>query len=160
MLGKVIQRDHLGDHCDVLPGEDGQPNVGNLHIHDIDGANHKIEKSKPIELVKSPLYWGGFAVPMLAYLGLLAFKRKEEKLQENVVLFKNKRANKIALKRLEIAEKYLKLSAQNSFYEETSKAVWLYLSDKLAIPLSTLSKEIAAQKLPIKCRIVERQQGG
>ena len=51
------------------------------------------------------------------------------------------------MKRLETAEKYLKLSAQNSFYEETSKAVWLYLSDKLAIPLSLLSKEIAAQKL-------------
>lgn len=132
--------------------EDDNKGVSKLpaDIHDIDGANHKIEKAKPIELVKSPLYWGGFAVPMLAYLGLLAFKRKEEKLQENVVLFKNKRANKIALKRLEIAEKYLKLSAQNSFYEETSKAVWLYLSDKLAIPLSTLSKEIAAQKLSEK----------
>ncbi|MBK8145963.1 MAG: hypothetical protein IPK62_13740 [Bacteroidetes bacterium] len=84
---------------------------------------------------------------MLAYLGLLAFRKKEDKLQENVVLFKNKKANKIALKRLETAERYLKMSAQNSFYEETSKAVWLYLSDKLGIPLSTLSKEVAIQKL-------------
>ena len=87
---------------------------------------------------------------MLAYISLLAFRRKEDKLQENVVLFKNKKANKIALKRLETAERYLKMSAQNSFYEETSKAVWLYLSDKLGIPLSTLSKEVAIQKLSDK----------
>jgi hypothetical protein len=93
---------------------------------------------------------GGFALPMLAYISLLAFRRKEDKLQENVVLFKNKKANKIALKRLETAERYLKMSAQNSFYEETSKAVWLYLSDKLGIPLSTLSKEVAIQKLSDK----------
>lgn len=119
-------------------------------IHDIQTVNSKIEKATPIDLAGSPLYWSGFALPMLAYIGLLAFKRKEDKLQENMVLFKNKKANKIALKRLETAEKYLKLSAQNSFYEETSKAVWLYLSDKLAIPLSNLSKEVAAQKLKEK----------
>ena len=45
------------------------------------------------------------------------------------------------------AERYLKQQAQRPFYEETSKAVWLYVSDKLNIPLSTLSKEIALQKL-------------
>jgi hypothetical protein len=119
-------------------------------IHDIHSKVRRIEKSKPVNLPTSPLYWGGFALPMLAYISLLAFRRKEDKLQENVVLFKNKKANKIALKRLETAERYLKMSAQNSFYEETSKAVWLYLSDKLGIPLSTLSKEVAIQKLSDK----------
>ncbi len=119
-------------------------------LHDIRTTQCIIKKTRPIDLSKNPVYWSGFALPVLAYLGLLAYKRKEDKLHENVVLFKNKKANKIALKRLETAEKYLKLSAQNSFYEETSKAVWLYLSDKLAIPLAVLSKEIALQKLTEK----------
>jgi hypothetical protein len=119
-------------------------------IHDIQTAKCKIEKSAPVDIPGSPVYWGSFALPVLAYIGLLAFKRKEDKLQENMILFKSKKANKIALKRLETAEKYLKLSAQNSFYEETAKAVWLYLSDKLAIPMSQLSKEIALQKLAEK----------
>ena len=44
----------------------------------------------------------------------------------------------------------MKEQAQSSFYEETSKAVWLYLSDKLNIPLSNLSKEIADEKLKEK----------
>ena len=78
---------------------------------------------------------------------MIAYKRKENELQSNTVLLKNKRANKVAMKRLESAELFLKKSDQNSFYEETSKAVWLYLSDKLNIPLSSLSKEIALKKL-------------
>ena len=125
-------------------------NVLPRDIHDIHCVKTKVHKIKTIQLIKNPLYWGGFALPMLAYIGLIAFKRKEDKLQQNVVLFKNKKANKIALKRLEKAEKYLNLSAQNAFYEETAKAVWLYISDKLNIPLSTLSKELAETKLSEK----------
>ncbi len=137
----------------VTPGKGDDNNTASRlprDIHDIQTAKCKIEKSQPLNLPGSPVYWGSFALPVLAYMGLLAFKRKEDKLQENMILFKSKKANKIALKRLETAEKYLKLSAQNSFYEETAKAVWLYLSDKLAIPMSQLSKEIARQKLSEK----------
>lgn len=136
----------------VKPGKEDK-NMANVlprDIHDIHCVKTKVHKIKSIQLIKSPLYWGGFALPMLAYIGLIAFKRKEDKLQQNVVLFKNKKANKIALKRLEKAEKYLNLSAQNAFYEETAKAVWLYISDKLNIPLSTLSKELAEIKLSEK----------
>lgn len=44
----------------------------------------------------------------------------------------------------------MKQKNQNAFYEEASKAVWLYLSDKLNIPLALLSKELAEQKLSDK----------
>lgn len=116
-------------------------------IHDIVSSDISIQKSKSSYLPSSPVYWGGFALPLLAYLGLIAYKRKEDALQSNTVLLKNKRANKVAMKRLEAAEVFLKQSAQSPFYEETSKAVWLYLSDKLNIPLSSLSKEVALRKL-------------
>ena len=116
-------------------------------IHDIVSSDVSMKKSKTSYLPSSPIYWGGFALPLLAYLGLIAYKRKEDELQSNTVLLKNKRANKVAMKRLEAAEVYLKQSAQSPFYEETSKAVWLYLSDKLNIPLSSLSKEVALKKL-------------
>ena len=116
-------------------------------IHDIHSKPSEIKKSSDTTLHDNPLFWGGFALPILAYIGLVAFKRKEDTLQRNAVLFRNKRANKVALKRLASAENYLKQHAQSSFYEETSKAVWLYLSDKLTIPLSNLSKEIADEKL-------------
>lgn len=119
-------------------------------IHDIDKKSYPIKKSSNGNVLKSPLYWSSFATPLLAFLLLFSYSKREAKLQSNTQLFKNKKANKIALKRLETAEKYLKLSAQNLFYEETSKAVWLYLSDKLNIPLSSLSKEFSSQKLTEK----------
>ncbi len=137
----------------VKPGKNGGSLAkGTLpkDIHDIHAKPAEIRKSSDDVMHNSALYWSGFALPLLAYIGLVAFKQKEDKLQSNAVLFRNKRANKVALKRLVSAENFLKQHAQSSFYEETSKAVWLYLSDKLNIPLSNLSKEIAGQKLAQK----------
>lgn len=116
-------------------------------IHDIDANPGSLSKHSSVVLFTHPLYWTGFGLPLLAYIFFLAYRKREDNLQGNVVLLKNKKANKIALQRLVTAEKYLKQTAQGPFYEETSKAVWLYLSDKLNIPLSNLSKERAAVKL-------------
>lgn len=137
----------------VKPGKNSGISTRNSlpkDIHDIHAKPSSIHKSLDINLPYSPIYWSGFALPLLAYLGLIAFRKREEKLQSNTILFKNKRANKVALKRLALAEIFLKQSAQSKFYEETSKAVWLYLSDKLNIPLANLSKEIADEKLQQK----------
>ena len=134
----------------VKPGKNAgmaSRNILPKDIHDIQGKVSALQQDHSGRLPSSGLFWSGFALPLLAYIGLLAFRKREEKLQSDVVLFKNKRANKVALKRLALAEKYLAQSAQNPFYEETSKAVWLYLSDKLNIPLSSLSKEVAEEKL-------------
>lgn len=136
----------------VKQGKEDKSTVHRLpkDIHDINTTSKNIVKKSSWNLISNPIYWGGFGVPLLAYFGLVFFKRKEDELQSNHVLFKNKRANKIALKRLTIAESYLKQTAQSAFYEETSKAVWLYLSDKLNIPISNLSKEVANKKLQEK----------
>lgn len=135
----------------VTPGKEDKSKDNQLalkDIHDINSTPHTIKKRNKIDLIKNPFYWGGgFALPLLAYIFLIAYKRKEDSLQRNTVLFKNKKANKIAFKRLQSADVYLKKGMQNAFYEETSKAVWLYLSDKLNIPLSGLSKDVATNKL-------------
>ena len=62
-------------------------------------------------------------------------------------LVKNKKANKVALKRLKLAQKLLKEGKKDSFYEEILKAVWDYLSDKLSIPVASLTKEKVADEL-------------
>ncbi len=138
----------------VKPGKNTRYTADNRlpkDIHDIHSKALNIQKeSKSITLPTHPLFWSGFALPFLAYLGFIFVRRKEDELRSNATLFKNKKANKIALKRLATAEKFLKTSAQGPFYEETSKAVWLYLSDKLSIPLSVLSKEVAEEKMTEK----------
>jgi hypothetical protein len=47
----------------------------------------------------------------------------------------------VASKRLKVADKYLKENKRELFYEETLKAVWGYLSDKLSIPIANLTKD-------------------
>lgn len=116
-------------------------------IHDIETKNVSIRKNTSGLWIEHPLYWTGYGLPMIAYLVLLGYRRKENKILGNAVLLKNKRANKIALQRLSQADEFLKGNSPSQFYEETSKAVWLYLSDKLNIPLSSLSKDVAGIKM-------------
>lgn len=107
---------------------------------------------KKFESVQKPMfftagYWSMYALPMLAFVGLLAWRRKDEELNKDIVKLKNRRANKVALKRLQTAEAFLNKGSVQPFYEEVSKAIWLYLSDKLNIPLSSLSRERAHEVL-------------
>jgi hypothetical protein len=59
----------------------------------------------------------------------------------NIALMKNKKANKVATKRLKQAAIYLNENQKEKFYDEISRALWGYLSDKLNIPLANLTKE-------------------
>ena len=58
-----------------------------------------------------------------------------------------KKADRYARKRLTRSAELLKQGETNRFYEELLGAVWGYLSDKLNIPLSALSRETARSAL-------------
>jgi len=133
----------------VLPGKHYAPvqtagnNIALKDIHDIVKqplANLTL-KSKPILFTGG--YWSMYAFPLLTFIGLIVWKRRDEELSKDTVLLRSKRANKVALQRLVTAKKFLQEQNKKPFYEEISKAIWLYLSDKLNIPLSSLSRETA-----------------
>ena len=63
---------------------------------------------------------------------------------------KNKRATKVARQKLKMAEKFLKTGNSIEFFEEISRALWGYLSDKFSIPLSELSMETVHNRLSNK----------
>jgi hypothetical protein len=65
----------------------------------------------------------------------------------DIALMRTKKANKFASKRLKAANKYLKENKREAFYEEIMKALWGYLSDKLSIPVSNLTKDNAESEL-------------
>ena len=112
-------------------------------LHDINKqALDKINAAgKPILLTGG--YWSLYALPLLAFVGIIGWKKRDEELSKNTVLLKSRRANKIALQRLVTARKLLQEESKTPFYEEVSKAIWLYLSDKMNIPLSALSRDTA-----------------
>jgi len=62
---------------------------------------------------------------------------------------KSRKAKSVAKKRLAKAQKLLN-GADNEFYEEIFKALYGYLSDKLNIPVSELTKEAIASHLAQK----------
>lgn len=145
---------YITEHTDPLkihvkPGKHYAPvqtpgnNLALKDIHDIikQPLGKIVLNSKP--LLFTPTYWSIFALPILTFIGLIVWKRRDEELSKDTVLLRSKRANKVALQRLVNAKKYLEQGSKKPFYEEISKAIWLYLSDKLNIPLSSLSRDTA-----------------
>ncbi|HUM46550.1 MAG TPA: BatD family protein [Chitinophagales bacterium] len=88
-----------------------------------------------------------YAFPFLAFMGLIAIRRRNEKLAADITGTKKRRALKIAAKRLRFAEKNLSQGEKKKFYDEVSRALWGYLGDKLNIDMAELSKESVDEKL-------------
>lgn len=84
---------------------------------------------------------------VISFLYFRTYNANKQKAEANVALMKNKKANKVALKRLKVAGKYLKNHDKEHFYDEVLKAIWGYLSDKLSLPLSELTKDNVATEL-------------
>lgn len=107
---------------------------------------------KPAEL---PLFgsltaWLLYLIPLVIAIALLGIFSKQARENANLALVRNKKANKVAQKRLKAAGKLLKAGNRDQFYEEVLKAVWTYLSDKLAIPVAELTKERVSVELGLK----------
>jgi tetratricopeptide (TPR) repeat protein len=65
----------------------------------------------------------------------------------DVVGTRNRKATKMALKRLHLAGTFLKQDLHTAFYEELHKALLGFISDKLNIPFAELSRERISQAL-------------
>ena len=102
---------------------------------------------------ETPMIYGGamfalaYLIPLLLTLVLFVIFRKQIRLNADVARVKNKRANKMAQKRLRLAQQYMKDQRQNLFYDEVLKALWSYLSDKLGIPTSNLTRDNVSAEL-------------
>ena len=94
-----------------------------------------------------PLFWVLLLLPLLGIAGLAWYRRRENFRSSNAAMLRHKHANRVALKRLELAARYLKEGKDKAFYEETSRAIWGYLSHKLKIPMATLTKQEVQDKL-------------
>lgn len=97
--------------------------------------------------ILSPWFYCLLALPLLIAAGIVFYKRRKDYNTTNAAVLKHRYANKVALKRLELAARYLKEGKDKAFYEETSRAVWGYLSSKLKIPMADLSKQLIQDKL-------------
>lgn len=81
-----------------------------------------------------------YLVSFVIFILIVFISRHKIRQNANVALMKNKRANKISKKRLKMASAYMKQNNQAKFYDEVIHALWGYLSNKLNIPVSGLSR--------------------
>ena len=96
------------------------------------------------------LFWLFYAIPLsIAALMFIVF-RKRIKENADVTRMRYKKANKVAQRRLKVAEQLLQQNKKEAFFEEIERAAWTYLSDRLSIPTAQLNKENIAQILTEK----------
>jgi hypothetical protein len=112
----------------------------NKDIRYIDTNNFTVSKRHEF-LVGSPAFWLFYLIPLFLAIVLFFLFRKQARDSANLALVRNRKANKMALKRLKLAAIYLKDKKKELFYDEVLKACWGYLSDKLNIPMADLTKE-------------------
>jgi len=118
------------------------------------GNDIRFIKQGNIELIpKGVIFFGSFSfylIYLIGISGLLAlylFYQKRIKENANVARVKNKKANKVALRRLKEANVHLNSGATEKFYEAVTRAFWGYLSDKMTIPVAELNMERASAEL-------------
>lgn len=95
----------------------------------------------------SSLYYLFYIIPGLAFIIFFIVYRKQAAENANVAKMRTKKANKVAAKRMKLAGKLLAENKKGPFYDEVLKALWGYISDKLNIPVSLLSKDNIEEKL-------------
>lgn len=89
----------------------------------------------------SGLFWIILAFLLSASVICWAAFRKMAERRADVVGTRNRKATKMALRRLNLASTFLKQNLYTAFYEELHKALLGFISDKLNIPVAELSKD-------------------
>ena len=114
-------------------------------------------KSYVAPFILSPLYWVIVVVMVVCAVVLYIVIRKRIRDNRNTVLVKGRRANKMAIRRLRIAEKYMREQDRRAFYEEMLRALWGYLGDKFNIPVADLTREVVRAELSRRGASVEAE---
>lgn len=115
-----------------------------LHIHPTKAnSQYKIVNYA----VESTLYWAAYGIAALILVGLVFLYRRQIRLNADVAGRKLAKAGKVATKRLKEAHSYMKEHKSDAFYASLAKALWGYISDKLGISASQLTRDNVAGKL-------------
>lgn len=106
--------------------------------------------SKENTFFASTAYMLCYLIPLILCIAYIVIYRKKMTENANLTKMRTKKASKVAVKRLKVAKQMMVEKKSNEFYDEILKTLWGYVSDKLSIPVSKLSKD------NIEVRLTER----
>jgi hypothetical protein len=70
---------------------------------------------------------------------VIFLRREQVKRNADIARVRNRKAGRVAAKRLKAASAYMNSGSSEEFFEELLKALWGYLGDKYNIPVSELN---------------------
>ena len=97
--------------------------------------------------ILTPLYWLAIVAMVALFILIYAVLRKRIRERSNTVARRMRHADKMAVQRLRMAERYMNEANRHAFYEEMLRAMWGYISDKFNIPVASLTKEKIREEL-------------
>lgn len=115
-------------------------------IRFIKNSTENLKKSDNI-IISSHSFLSLYGFALILFLTILFIRRQHIRRNSDLSIVRNRRAAKIAGKRLQEASRCLKSGEIDKFHEEILKAIWGYLSDKLNIPVSELTRPNAFDSL-------------
>ena len=97
------------------------------------------------QFVGSAGYWVSLLLPLLTFVLLLIIFRKRAMDHADIINMRQKKADKIARKRLRKANQLMRQGKGEEFYDEVLRALWDYVGYKLNMPVEKLSRENIAE---------------
>jgi hypothetical protein len=97
--------------------------------------------------VSKQIFVTAYIFAILVFLVVLFLRREHIRRNSDLSQVRNRKAGKVAIKRLHNASVCLKNGELDQFYDEILKSIWGYLSDKLSIPVSDLTRNNAISSL-------------
>ena len=152
----TLTTDEFKIHVDKTDGNSSKTVVNNISKENVKYLNKDIRYIKTSKINLKPVnnyffgslpFYLSYIFALIIFVAIYLLKRKSIKQNANIAAVKNKKANKVAKKRLKLASKYLKEQNSEQFYQEITNAIWGYLSDKLNIQYADLTKEKAVNSL-------------
>jgi len=92
-------------------------------------------------LYKKPVFLILQLIPLLAFAISWRYQRVREKLNSDVRYTRQRRARKLAQKRLKTARNFISVQRSKEFYSEIARALLQYVGDKLNLPAYGLTKD-------------------
>lgn len=139
------------------------PGVMHESVRDLGTDIRDISRIPPVlSSVKSSLFgtrWYRWLYPvtLLLTLVLIILLRVVARRNANLTLVRNRKAGRLARIRLKKADHFKKAGDPDRFYEEIGKAIWGYLSHKMNIETSGLSREVVMEQME-KREVPEEQR--
>ena len=100
-------------------------------------------QEKEASFFGSPMFWLSYIGSLLIFVIVFIVYRKKLRENANMQLVRNKKANKIARKRLKEAASFLKEQKAEKFYEAILKAFWGYVITSYSIHYTKLYERVA-----------------